>query len=128
MSARIEVPQLHRTFPGTSVFVAVVVAAVVGGLAGSAITRLVNDRTAPAPVAVGAASWDAGKLQAMQGRQLAAELTAVKSGGGVSLWDAAKLDAMHGRQLAARLVEPSSDTASRWNAAKLDAIKGITQG
>jgi hypothetical protein len=64
----------------------------------------------------------------MQGRQLAAELTAVKSGGGVSLWDAAKLDAMHGRQLAARLVEPSSDTASRWNAAKLDAIKGITQG
>jgi len=128
MSARIEVPQLHRTFPGTGVLVAIVVAAVVGGLAGSAITQLVNDRTAPAPVAVGATTWDAGKLQAMQGRQLAAGLTAVKFGGEVALWDAAKLDAMKGRQRAAGFAEPSSEPTSRWNAAKLDAIKGITQG
>jgi hypothetical protein len=41
--------------------------------------------------------WDAGKLEAMQGRALA---EAVWAEGSALLWDAGKLEAMHGRALA----------------------------
>ena len=95
MNARVEVPRIHRGFPGTSVLAAVVIATVVGGLAGSAITRVLDERTASAPVTVGSRSWDVGKLQAMQGRQLAAEVSPT-----VTLWDSGKLEAMEGRELA----------------------------
>jgi hypothetical protein len=41
--------------------------------------------------------WDAGKLEAMEGRQLAEQFLTTSS---VLGWDAGKLQAMEGRQLA----------------------------
>lgn len=121
MSARVEVPRIHRGFPGTSVLIAVVIATVIGGLAGSAITRVLDERAASAPVTVGSTSWDAGKLQAMEGRQLAAEVSA-----SVPLWDAGKLQAMEGRQLAAGTTLEPASSLTRWNSAKLEAMQGST--
>ena len=46
---------------------------------------------------VGATLWDAGKLEAMQGRVLA---ETVRTQGFAPLWDAGKLEAMQGRVLA----------------------------
>jgi hypothetical protein len=48
-------------------------------------------------VSIGAALWDAGKLEAMRGRVLA---EAVRIQGYAPLWDAGKLEAMEGRVLA----------------------------
>ena len=45
----------------------------------------------------GARLWDAGKLEAMQGRVLA---ETVRAEGSAALWDAGKLEAMQGRVLA----------------------------
>jgi len=45
----------------------------------------------------GARLWDAGKLDAMQGRVIA---ETVRVQGSAQLWDAGKLDAMQGRMLA----------------------------
>jgi hypothetical protein len=42
--------------------------------------------------------WDAGKLQAMEGRQLAEQFRS--EAGSAAVWDAGKLEAMEGRQLA----------------------------
>jgi poly(3-hydroxybutyrate) depolymerase len=46
---------------------------------------------------IGSPLWDAGKLQAMQGRVLA---ETVRAEGSAALWDAGKLEAMQGRALA----------------------------
>jgi len=46
---------------------------------------------------IGAPLWDAGKLEAMQGRVLA---ETVRAEGSAALWDAGKLEAMQGRALA----------------------------
>jgi hypothetical protein len=46
---------------------------------------------------LGAPLWDAGKLEAMQGRVLA---ETVRTQGFAPLWDAGKLEAMQGRVLA----------------------------
>ena len=46
---------------------------------------------------IGARLWDAGKLEAMQGRVLA---ETVRAEGSAALWDAGKLEAMEGRVLA----------------------------
>jgi hypothetical protein len=48
-------------------------------------------------VGVGSQLWDAGKLEAMQGRVLA---ETVRAEGVGTLWDAGKLEAMKGRALA----------------------------
>jgi hypothetical protein len=42
--------------------------------------------------------WDAGKLEAMEGRQLAEQFRS--EAGSAVVWDAGKIDAMEGRQLA----------------------------
>ena len=47
--------------------------------------------------AIGATLWDAGKLEAMEGRVLA---ETVRTQGFAALWDASKLEAMEGRVLA----------------------------
>src|SRR5262245_38833606 len=49
------------------------------------------------PAAVAAPLWDAGKLEAMEGRVLAASV----GSSAYALWDDAKLEAMSGRVLAA---------------------------
>jgi len=46
---------------------------------------------------MGAPLWDAGKLEAMQGRLLA---ETIRAEGSAALWDAGKLEAMQGRVLA----------------------------
>jgi hypothetical protein len=70
--------------------IAIVIALSIGATAGSLITRAVADRGHPVAVATG---WDADKLAAMQGRQLAASVQSR-----VLPWDAAKPAAMAGRQ------------------------------
>ena len=69
---------------------------------------------------VGATLWDAGKLQAMQGRMLAE--TVRVQGTGATLWDAGKLEAMRGRLLAETVRVQGS--APLWDAGKLQAMEG----
>jgi hypothetical protein len=65
--------------------------------------------------------WDAGKLDAMQGRALA-ESVRIDVYAPLPLWDAGKLDAMQGRVLAESVrVE---DPAVLWDAGKLEAMEG----
>jgi hypothetical protein len=69
---------------------------------------------------VGATLWDAGKLQAMEGRVLA---ETVRAQGTAALWDAGKLEAMQGRVLA-EAVRPEGTAAPLWDAGKLQAMEG----
>jgi len=69
--------------------------------------------------AVGATLWDAGKLQAMQGRVLA---ETVRTQGFAPLWDAGKLEAMQGRVLAETV--RTQGFAPLWDAGKLEAMQG----
>ena len=67
----------------------------------------------------GAQLWDAGKLDAMQGRVIA---ETVRVEGSAPLWDAGKLDAMQGRVIAETVRVEGS--APLWDAGKLDAMQG----
>ncbi|MET1011923.1 MAG: hypothetical protein ABWY83_06045 [Actinomycetota bacterium] len=68
---------------------------------------------------VGAPLWDAGKLEAMQGRVLA---ETVRTQGFAPLWDAGKLEAMQGRVLAETV--RTQRFAPLWDAGKLQAMQG----
>jgi hypothetical protein len=68
---------------------------------------------------IGAQLWDAGKLEAMQGRVLA---ETVRAEGSAALWDAGKLEAMEGRVLAETVRAEGS--AALWDAGKLEAMEG----
>ena len=68
---------------------------------------------------IGSPLWDAGKLDAMQGRVLA---ETVGTEGSATLWDAGKLDAMQGRVLAETVRVQGS--APLWDADKLEAMQG----
>jgi hypothetical protein len=72
------------------------VALTVAGRGDGSVTSVAGSGTREA-VGVGATLWDAGKLQAMQGRVLA---ETVRVQGSAPLWDAGKLEAMEGRVLA----------------------------
>jgi hypothetical protein len=69
---------------------------------------------------LGAAVWDAGKLEAMQGRMVA---ETVRAEGAAALWDAAKLEAMQGRMVA-ETVRAEGTGALLWDAGKLRAMEG----
>jgi hypothetical protein len=69
---------------------------------------------------VGATLWDAGKLQAMEGRVLA---ETVRTQGFAPLWDAGKLEAMQGR-VHAETVRAEGTGAPLWDAGKLEAMQG----
>ena len=64
--------------------------------------------------------WDAGKLEAMQGRMLA---ETVRAEGSAAPWDAGKLEAMRGRVLAEAVRAEGTD-APLWDAGKLQAMEG----
>ena len=64
--------------------------------------------------------WDAGKLEAMQGRMLA---ETIRAEGSVAPWDAGKLEAMRGRVLAEAVRAEGTD-APLWDAGKLQAMEG----
>jgi hypothetical protein len=66
-----------------------------------------------------AALWDAGKLEAMEGRVLA---ETVRVQGFAPLWDAGKLEAMQGRVLAETVRAEGSTPL--WDAGKLEAMRG----
>jgi len=68
---------------------------------------------------IGAPLWDAGKLEAMQGRVLA---ETVRAEGSAAPWDADKLEAMQGRVLAETVRVEGS--AALWDAGKLEAMQG----
>jgi hypothetical protein len=70
---------------------------------------------------IGSPLWDAGKLQAMQGRVLAETVRADATG--APLWDAGKLEAMEGRVLA-ETVRAEGTGAPLWDAGKLQAMEG----
>ena len=69
---------------------------------------------------LGAPLWDAGKLEAMQGRVLA---ETARAEGSAALWDAGKLEAMRGRVLAEAVRAEGTD-APLWDAGKLQAMEG----
>jgi hypothetical protein len=98
MSARVESAPVGRFNVG-AIVIAVVVALGVGGVAGLLVTRAAEERPAAVTTPVGIPFWDAQKLEAMEGRQLAEQVGAA----GSQLWDAQKLEAMEGRQLAEEL-------------------------
>jgi hypothetical protein len=68
---------------------------------------------------IGAPLWDAGKLEAMQGRVLA---ESVRSEGYAPLWDEGKLEAMQGRVLAESI--RIEDPAVLWDPGRLEAMEG----
>jgi hypothetical protein len=80
-------------FAGVSVFAAM--ALIISAVALN-VARREDSRTSQA-ASIGAPLWDAGKLEAMQGRMLA---ETVRAQGSSPLWDAGKLEAMQGRVLA----------------------------
>ena len=73
MSARVESAPVGRFNVGA---IAAVVALGIGGLAGLLVTRTTEERPAAVTTPVGIPYWDAQKLEAMEGRQLAEELRA----------------------------------------------------
>jgi hypothetical protein len=89
-----------------------------------ALTVASRDRAVTGEAGGGIAStqaplWDAGKLEAMQGRVLA---ESVRVKGYAPLWDAGKLEAMQGRVLAESVrVE---GYAPLWDAGKIEAMEG----
>jgi hypothetical protein len=104
MSARVESPPIRGGTLGGSFVIAVVVALSIGAFVGSLVTYAIeNDggtsstfvaRGTPASATV----WDAGKLEAMEGRVLAEQFRS--EAGSAAVWDAGKLEAMEGRVLA----------------------------
>jgi hypothetical protein len=69
-----------------------------------------------------ALTWDAAKLEAMEGRMLA---ESVRIDGYAPTWDASKLEAMEGRMLAESV--RIDGYAPTWDAAKLEALEGRVQ-
>ena len=96
MSARVESPPIHGGIAG-NVIIAIVAALAIGVFAGSLITRVIVDQGTTERPSAAVAGWDAGMLQAMEGRVLAEEFARTSS---VAGWDAGKLQAMEGRMLA----------------------------
>lgn len=91
----IEVPSRPTGFVMWAAIVSVLAAA---ALIMSAVALTRAERTSSREVAsVGAAAWDTGRLEAMQGRALAETF---RIEGSATLWDVGKLEAMRGRVLA----------------------------
>ena len=90
----------------------------VAGRGDGSVTTVEGSGTREA-ASIGAPLWDAGKLEAMEGRVLA---EAVRVQGSARLWDAGKLEAMRGRVLAEAVRVQGS--APLWDAGKLEAMEG----
>ena len=101
MSASVESQPIHRRMFGGPFVISFVLALAIGALAGSLVTRALDQGsvTSHSALGVGVGSdlvgWDAGKLEAMEGRVLAEQYRTSAVG-----WDAGKLEAMEGRVLA----------------------------
>jgi hypothetical protein len=95
------------------------VALTVAGRSDRSVTSVEGSATHEA-AGIGLPLWDAGKLEAMQGRMLAE--TVRVEGIGAPLWDAGKLEAMEGRVLAESV--RLQGVAALWDADKLEAMRG----
>ena len=95
------------------------VALTVAGRGDGSVTSVAGSGTREGASLV-APLWDAGKLEAMQGRMLA---ETVRAEGSAALWDAGKLEAMRGRVLA-EAVQAEGTDAPLWDAGKLQAMEG----
>ncbi|HJY32587.1 MAG TPA: hypothetical protein VJ573_06775, partial [Actinomycetota bacterium] len=128
MSARVESPPIRGGTLGGSFVIAVVIALSIGVFVGSLVTYAIESdggasttfvaRGTPALTAVDAGHgsvWDAGKLEAMEGRQLAEQFRS--EAGSAVVWDAGKLEAMQGRQLAEQF-RSEAGSAVVWDAGK----------
>jgi hypothetical protein len=92
MSTAVQSIQPRARLAVVPFLVAILLALAIGATAGSLVTRTVVARSHPVENATG---WDAQKLAAMEGRQLA-----VVVGGRIKPWDPEKLRAMAGRERA----------------------------
>jgi hypothetical protein len=109
MSARVESPPIRGGTLGGSFVIAVVVALSIGVFVGGLVTYAIDRDggtssftfVARGTPALTANVWDAAKLEAMDGRQLAEQFRS--EAGSAVVWDSGKLDAMEGRQLAEEL-------------------------
>ena len=90
----------------------------VAGRGDRSVTSVEGSGTSEA-ASIAAPLWDAGKLEAMQGRVLA---ETVRVQGSAPLWDAGKLEAMRGRVLAETV--RLQGAAPLWDAGKLEAMEG----
>jgi len=95
------------------------VALTVAGRGDGSVTSVAGSGTREGATLV-APLWDAGKLEAMQGRMLA---ETVRAEGSAALWDAGELEAMQGRVLA-EAVRAEGTGAPLWDAGKLQAMEG----
>jgi hypothetical protein len=129
MSARVESPPIGGGTLGGSFVIAVVVALSIGVFLGSLVTYAIDNDggTSPTFVARGTPAstvanlWDAGKLEAMEGRVLAEQFRS--EAGSAVVWDAGKLEAMEGRVLAEQF-RSEAGSAVVWDAGKLEAMEG----
>jgi len=128
MSARVESPPIGGGTLGGSFVISIVVALSIGAFVGGLVTRAIDSDggTSSTFVARGTPAftanvWDAGKLEAMEGRQLAEQFRS--EAGSAVVWDAGKLEAMEGRQLAEQF-RSEAGSAVVWDAGKLDAMEG----
>ncbi len=114
MSAKVESTRIggHVSFGTTTV---IAIALVVATMTGVFAVRAIVDRGDAETAFSGSVAWDAGKLEAMEGRQLAAVVAAQAP----VVWDAGKLEAIEGRQLAERF-----RGVVGWDAGRLEAIEG----
>jgi hypothetical protein len=92
----------------------------VAGRGDRSVTSVEGSGTREA-ASIGSPLWDAGKLQAMEGRVLAETVQAGRTG--APLWDAGKLQAMQGRVLA-ETVRADGTGTPLWDAGKLQAMEG----
>ena len=140
MSARVESPSVHGSFPA-SIVIAIIVALGIGATAGALITKAVDDRPAAVATSAGSPLWDAQKLEAMEGRAMAerfrdtvalsaADVFALRQGvvpgrlqgeqGSAAGLTAAELIALRNGELAERL----QGAPVLWDPYKLEAMEG----
>jgi hypothetical protein len=129
MGTKAETIRVSARPAGFTLWTAAVCAAAAAALIMSAVALSVAARDRAATGVAGgviqeaarteAPLWDAGKLEAMQGRVLA---ESVRIDGYAPLWDAGKLEAMEGRVLAESV--RSEGYAPLWDAGKLEAMEG----
>ena len=115
MSARVESTPIQES-PWRPVVIAIVAALGLGALAVGTVRIAFGDDAPATATSVQAPLWDAQKLEAMEGRQLAEVATA---GAGVPLLEPGELKAM----LEGRVQYVGPQTAG-WDAAKLEAMEG----
>jgi hypothetical protein len=96
MSARVETTPVRESW--RPIVIAIIAAVGLGTLAVGTVRIAFDDDPPAAVTSVQSPLWDAQKLEAMEGRVLAAQVGAQSP-----LWDAQKLEAMEGRVLAAQV-------------------------